>query len=177
MEIQKENKIKRRLIYDGRIFKIYRDDVQFPNKNKSVRELVEHSGGVSILAQNEEEKILLIKQYRYPIDEIIYEIPAGKIEAGEKAVECAKRELREESGYQAEKFIKLFEIFPTPGYSTEKIQIYKAENLKFVGQDLDEGEYLEVVPKNRIEITELLKRGKIKDSKTLIALMYYLGDY
>lgn len=177
MEIKKEKILKRETIYDGSILKLHRDQVQFPNQENAVREVVEHSGGVSVLAEIEADKLLLIKQYRYPVDEIIYEIPAGKLEAGEKPAVCAARELREESGYQAEKLSKLFEFFPTPGYSTEKIYIYQAEDLKFFGRDLDQGEYIEVVPKSRSEIRELLKAGKIKDSKTLIALMHYLGDF
>jgi ADP-ribose pyrophosphatase len=85
--------------------------------------------------------------------------------------------LREETGYSAKKFSKLFEFYPTPGYSTEKIYIYQAENLEFVGRDLEEGEYIEVVPKSKAELKELFQAGKIKDSKTLIAVMYYLGDF
>lgn len=177
MEIKKEKKTAGKTIYQGNILRLYRDEVEFPDKHKSAREVVEHSGGVSVLAENEEGKVLLIKQYRYPVDEVIYEIPAGKLEPEEEIVDCAERELREETGYQAEKFSKLFEFYPTPGYSTETIYIYRAENLKFVGLDLEEGEYIEVVPKTKTELTELLQSGKIKDSKTLIAVMYYLGDF
>lgn len=177
MEIKKEKKIVGETIYDGNILRLFRDEVEFPNQHKSAREVVEHSGGVSVLAENEEGKILLIKQYRYPVDEVIYEIPAGKLEIGEETVECAQRELREETGYQAQNFKKLFEFFPTPGYSTEKIYIYQAENLSFVGTDLEEGEYIEVVPKTKAELKQLFNEGQIRDSKTLIAVMYYLGDF
>lgn len=177
MEIKKEKKIVGETIYDGNILRLFRDEVEFPNQHKSAREVVEHSGGVSVLAENEEGKILLIKQYRYPVDEVIYEIPAGKLEIGEETVECARRELREETGYQAQNFKKLFEFFPTPGYSTEKIYIYQAENLSFVGTDLEEGEYIEVVPKTKAELKQLFNEGQIRDSKTLIAVMYYLGDF
>jgi len=177
MEIKKEIRTATKTIYEGNILKLYRDEVEFPNKHKSAREVVEHSGGVSVLAENEDGKILLIKQYRYPVDEVIYEIPAGKLEVDEEIEECARRELREETGYTAEKLSKLFEFYPTPGYSTETIYIYQAENLKFVGRDLEEGEYIEVVPKTKAELKELMQVGKIKDSKTLIAVMYYLGDF
>ncbi len=177
MEIKKEKKIAGKTIYNGNILRLFRDEVEFPDKHKSAREVVEHSGGVSVFAENEEGKILLIKQYRYPVDEVIYEIPAGKLEPDEDIEECAKRELREETGYNAERFTKLFEFFPTPGYSTETIYIYQAENLQFVGRDLEEGEYIEVVPKTKQELLELFEEGKIKDSKTLIAVMYYLGDF
>ena len=177
MKIQKEKKTSGKTIYKGNILRLYRDEVEFPDKHKSAREVVEHSGGVSVLAENEEGKVLLIKQYRYPVDQVIYEIPAGKLEPDENIVECAGRELREETGYTAQKFNKLFEFFPTPGYSTETIYIYRAENLKFVGRDLEEGEYIEVVPKTKSELRELFQAGQIKDSKTLIAVMYYLGDF
>lgn len=177
MEIKKERKIKGETIYSGNILRLFRDQVEFPNQHQSEREVVEHSGGVSVLAENKEGKVLLIKQYRYPVDKVIYEIPAGKLEAGEEIEVCASRELREETGYTAEKFSKLFEFYPTPGYSTETIYIYHAQNLNFVGRDLDEGEYIEVVPKSKKELKELFEAGKIKDSKTLIAVMYYLGDF
>lgn len=177
MEIKKERKIKGETIYSGNILRLFRDQVEFPNQHQSEREVVEHSGGVSVLAENKEGKVLLIKQYRYPVDEVIYEIPAGKLEAGEEIEVCASRELREETGYTAKKFSKLFEFYPTPGYSTETIYIYHAQNLNFVGRDLDEGEYIEVVPKSKKELKELFEAGKIKDSKTLIAVMYYLGDF
>lgn len=177
MEIKKEVKTAGRTIYDGNILKLFRDEVEFPDQHKSAREVVEHSGGVSVLAEDEDGKILLIRQYRYPVDEIIYEIPAGKLEPDEDVEECARRELREETGYEAEKISKLFEFYPTPGYSTETIYIYQAEGLKFVGRELEEGEYIEVVPKSREELKELFEAGKIKDSKTLIAVMHYLGDF
>lgn len=177
MEIKQEKKIARKNIYSGQIIDVYQDQVEFPNKKQSRREVVKHSGGVSIIAENEAGKVLMIKQYRYPVDEIIYEIPAGKLEAKETLLECAKRELREETGYTAQKFKKLFEFYPTPGYSSETIYIYQAQNLSFVGRDLDEGEYIEVVPKTKSELRELFQAGKIKDSKTLIAVMYYLGDF
>ncbi len=177
MKIKKEIKTAGKMLYEGNILKLYRDEVEFPNKHKSAREVVEHSGGVSVLAENDEGKILLIKQYRYAVDEVIYEIPAGKLEPDEDIAECARRELREETGYTAEKFNKLFEFYPTPGYSTETIYIYQAEDLKFVGTDLEEGEYIEVVPKTKDQLKELFEAGKIKDSKTLIAVMHYLGDF
>src|SRR6056297_172794 len=113
MKIKKEIKTAGEMLYEGNILKLYRDEVEFPNKHRSAREVVEHSGGVSVLAENEEGKILLIKQYRYPVDEVIYEIPAGKLEPDEDIAECAGRELREETGYTAEKFNKLFEFYPT----------------------------------------------------------------
>ncbi len=177
MEIKKEKRTSGKTIYEGNILRLYRDEVEFPDKHKSAREVVEHSGGVSVLAENEDGKVILIKQYRYPVDEVIYEIPAGKLELDEEPAECAARELREETGYSAQKFSKIFEFFPTPGYSTETIYIYQAEELNFVGRELEEGEYIEVVPKTRAELKELLQSGKIKDSKTLIAVMYYLGDF
>ena len=177
MEIKKEKKVSGETIYSGNILNLRRDEVEFSNNIKSVRELVEHSGGVSVLAENDEGKVLLIKQYRYPVEEVIYEIPAGKLEIAEKVVDCASRELREETGYQAEKFSELYRFYPTPGYSTETIYIYKAEGLSYVGPELEEGEYIEVVPKSRKELKELLKNGELKDSKTLIAVLHYLGDF
>ncbi|SFL15566.1 NUDIX domain-containing protein [Halanaerobium salsuginis] len=177
MKLEQEKCEQRKLIYQGNILKLFKDQVSFPDGNNSSREVVEHNGGVSVLAEDKSGKILLIRQYRYPVKEVIYEIPAGKLEIGEEVIECAARELQEETGYQAEKLEKLFEFYPTPGYSSEKIYIYQASNLSYVGQNLDEGEYIEVVPKTKTELLELFKAGKLKDSKTLIAVMYYLGDF
>jgi ADP-ribose pyrophosphatase len=176
MSIKKESKTAGEIIYPGNILKLHRDEVEFPDKHKSVREVVEHSGGVSVIAENDEGKVILIKQYRYPVDEVIYEIPAGKLEEDEEIAECAFRELREETGYQAKSMEEIFRFYPTPGYSTETIYIFKAEKLEYVGRELDEGEYIEVVPKSREELKELYKKGAIKDSKTLIAVMHYLGE-
>lgn len=176
MSIKKESKTSGEIVFSGNILKLHRDEVEFPDKQKSVREVVEHSGGVSVIAENDEGKVILIRQYRYPVDEVIYEIPAGKLEEDEEVAECALRELREETGYQAEKIEEIFRFYPTPGYSTETIYIFKAENLEYVGRELDEGEYIEVVPTSREELKELYKKGAIKDSKTLIAVMHYLGE-
>ncbi|MCC3143781.1 NUDIX hydrolase [Halanaerobium sp. Z-7514] len=176
MEIKQEQKVSGERIYSGNILNLNKDQVEFSNGLTSVREVVEHSGGVSVLAENEEGKVLLIKQYRYPVDEVIYEIPAGKLEIGEDLEECAARELREETGYQAEKFTELYKFYPTPGYSTECIYIFQAEKLSYVGRELEEGEYIEVVPKSKAELKELFKNGELKDSKTLISVMHYLGD-
>ncbi len=159
-------------IYDGRIISLRKDKILTENGAEQYREVVSHGGGAAILVVKD-GKILLEKQFRYPYKEIIREIPAGKRDKGEEFIETAKRELEEETGYRAENFIKLFEIYPTPGYTDEKIAIFKAEGLEKGEKHFDEGEDIisEWIPEE--EVFAMMERGEIKDAKTLVALLWY----
>ena len=121
-------------------------------------------------------KILLERQFRYPYGEILWEIPAGKRDKGEDYAETAKRELEEETGYIAEKLVKLFEIYPTPGYTNEVIGIFKAEGLKKGVLHFDEDEEITSgwIPEEKV--FEMIENGEIKDGKTLIALLWYKSE-
>ncbi len=166
-----EKTIKSEETYNGKVFKITKDDVELSDGYKTIREVVHHNGGVVIAAEID-NKIIMVKQFRYPIAQAIYELPAGKLDKqNESIIEAAKRELEEESGYIANDWQSLGFIWTTPGFCTEKLYLFKAQNLSFVGQHLDKGEILnyELIEKNKV--FEMIKTGEINDSKTISALM------
>lgn len=168
-----EKKISSRVEYDGRILKLEVDGVLLPDGTKSVRECVRHSGGAAVLFI-EDNKVALVRQYRYLYGKEIYEIPAGKVEKGEDPSAAALRELEEETGYRAE-VRHLLDIYPSPGYTDEVIHIYFAEGGKYVGQRTDEGEFLtcEFFPLE--EVKRMVESGEICDAKTVTAIYKYLA--
>lgn len=171
-----EKTVQKNYVYKGKILNLRNDDAELPNGKPCKREIIEHSGGACVLYV-ENGKVLLVRQYRYAYGESIYEIPAGKLEKGEDPRLSALRELEEETGVKAEKSQLLYVIYPTPGYTNEKIYIYRAYAGEKVDRHLDEGEFLDVewVPIEKVK--EMLKNGEIKDGKTVIALQaYFLSE-
>lgn len=168
----KEKTIESKVLYDGKILKLDLIDVELSDGKKSKREIVRHNGGCTILAKTQENKILLIKQYRKAFDEEVLELPAGKIEENEDPLECAKRELQEESGYLAKNIEKLGVILASPGYTSEKIHIFRATDLEYRPIDCDWDEHLEVFEMEEEEVNKLIKDGKITDGKTIAALHF-----
>lgn len=171
-----EKKISSRRIFDGKILKLDVDEVSLPDERSAFRECIRHSGGAAVLFLNE-GKIALVKQFRYLYGEELYEIPAGKLNEGERADVSAMRELEEETGYKAEKIIPLCRIYPTPGYTDEIIHIFYAEGGSFVGQNLDDGEFLgvEFIPFEKVG--EMVADGRIKDAKTIVAYYFYKDKF
>ncbi len=165
-----EKTLKSETIYKGKVITVLKDDVELSDGKKSLREVVRHSGGVVILALKE-DKILMVRQFRYPSKVTMLELPAGKLEYGEAPFPAAKRELEEETGYIAEKWTDLGFVLTSPGYSDEKLYLYKAENLKFVGCHLDDGEILEPLEFDKEQVFEMIKTGEISDAKTLCAIL------
>lgn len=158
-------------IYNGRVFKITRDDVELCDGYKSTREVVHHNGGVVIVAEKD-NKILFVQQYRYPTKEVLYELPAGKLDkCGENILCAAKRELEEETGYNAQNWEELGFIWTSPGFCSEKLYLFKATDLSFKGQHLDEGEILNYLAIEKEKVFEMIKNGQINDAKTICALM------
>lgn len=168
-----EKTLKETCLYKGKILNLKKDDIELPDGNLAIREYVEHSGGSAILCEKD-GKILLVRQFRYPYKEVIYEIPAGKLNVGEDPEEAAIRELEEEGGIKAERVVKMFDVYPTPAYTNEIIRIYRAEGLKETQVKLDEDEFLSAVWVDKEELKMMIKRGEIKDAKTLIALLAVL---
>ena len=166
-----ENTINTKDIYNGKIFKIKQDLVELPDGSTTTRDLLIHNGGVGVIAVNSEGKIPMVRQFRKGIEQVSLEIPAGKLELGENPETCGIRELQEETGYIAKKFEYLTKFSPTPAYCSEIIYIYKAEDLEFVGQNLDENEYLNVEFYTPDELVEMVKSGEIIDAKTMIAIL------
>jgi len=157
--------------FEGRIFTVHVDDVELPNGAKSKREIVEHNGGVGIIAVDKDKNVFVVNQYRVVFSEIVTEIPAGKVEKGEDPYDCGVRELEEETGYCAKKFEHLGTFYPTPGYCHEKINIYLATELYPTKQNLDEGEFLEVKKIPLDTLYDMVMQNKIYDAKTVVAVL------
>ena len=153
-----------------------RDQVRLPDGETAVREYLTHPGAVAILAILDDGRILLERQYRYPIAKACIEIPAGKLEVGEDALLCAKRELEEETGYSAKKWSYIRRIHPVISYSTEFIDIYLAEGLSPGNSHLDAEEFLDVFAAPLEQLIEWVEQGEISDVKTTIAV-YWLDRY
>ena len=167
-----EKTLNEEYIYQGRIIKVRRDEVELPNGHKSVREVVEHSGGVCVLPLTDKEEVIFVRQFRYPYKEVILEIPAGKRDHGEESpLECGKRELAEETGAKADKYTSLGELYPSPGYCGEVIYMFLATGLTFGNTDPDEDEFLNVEKIPFDKALDMVLAGEIKDSKTQCALM------
>lgn len=171
-DCMKEITLASERIYDGRILNLRRDKVQLSDGTESAREVVEHSGGVGVLAVWE-GKFVFVRQFRYPYGETVLEIPAGKLNRGENPMECGKRELSEETGLTSENLVDFGCIYPSPGYTNEKLYIYLALDLQKGEAHLDEGEFLNVEYYSEEEVKSMLKKGEIKDAKTVIALQKY----
>lgn len=170
----KEEKVSSRLVYEGKILSLYVDDVRLPDGKGSKRECVRHCGGAAVLFVKD-GKVALVKQYRYLYGKEIYEIPAGKMDKGEQPKASAQRELLEETGYRAE--IKhLLDIYPSPGYTDEIIHIFVAEGGEYVGEKLDEGEYLNCEFFTVDSVLKMIEDGEITDAKTVSAVYKYLFE-
>ncbi len=167
-----EKTLQKNYIYRGKIINLRCDDAILPDGRPCKREIVEHSGGASVLCVRE-GKVALVKQFRYAYGEAIYEIPAGKLNAGEDPFLAAKRELEEETGLVADRLVHRFTLYPTPGYTNEKIYIYEAEGVRAGAQHLDEGEFLNVEFVPVPEALCMVEDGTIKDAKTIVALLDY----
>lgn len=169
MNQEKELTISSKRIYEGKIIKLRVDTVELADQKYSKREIVEHPGGVGILVVHQ-NKILLVRQYRKPVDRMVTEIPAGKLDFQEDPFVCAERELREETGVLVESMTSLGSIFPSVGYTDEKIDLYFSDQLLSIGeQDLDEDEAVEVLWVDQLQFDEQLSQGLIQDAKTIAA--------
>ncbi len=166
-----EKRLSTEQIFDGRILHIRRDLVELPDGTQSVREVVDHPGGVCILALDEENQALLVSQFRYPYERVVRELPAGKLEYGEDPDAAAIRELKEETGAAPGEFRSLGELYPSPGYCGEIIRMYLARDLSFGEAHLDADEFLNL---ERIPFSQLVEQvlsGEIKDAKTIAAVL------
>lgn len=167
-----EKTVKQNTIYEGKVLNLRCDDVTLPDGKGAKREIVDHPGGACILCVRD-GKVALVRQYRYAYGEEFLELPAGKLHRGEDPKLAAMRELEEETGLIAEDLKKLLILYPSPGYSNEKIYIYEAIGVKEGRQHLDEDEFLSVIYLPVAEAVEKVKRGEINDSKTMAALLLY----
>ena len=162
--------MKTKTIYKGRLLHLVVGKKLLPNGYLARFEIIKHPGAALIVPFLAKDKIILLKQLRPVINSYIYELPAGTLNKNEPPLSCAKREIIEETGYTAEKFTKLGEIYPVPGYSTEKISIFKAEALTKKHRIPEQDEVIKNFEFNKKEIKKLFKSGKIIDAKTICAL-------
>lgn len=170
-----EETAEKRYVFKGRIINVRNDRITLPNGAESLRESVEHRGGVAVLAVDENGYVPIVRQYRYPLGRELWEIPAGKLEVGEQPDEAIHRELREETGLVAGSMTSLGMFYPTCGYSNEIIRLYLATDLTYVGAKPDDDEFLEI---KYVKIDELYKKclsGEIVDGKTLVAVLKYFA--
>lgn len=166
-----EKKINGRMLYDGRIIKLIRDDVLLPNGNTSDREVVLHPGGVCIAALTDDNQLLFVEQFRYPYGENVLELPAGKLEKGQDPLENGKRELLEETGAVGYSYMPLGCVYPSPGYLNEVIHLYFCR-VQSIGQSkCDEDEFLNVIKIPLSEAVEMVMNNRIADAKTQIAVL------
>ena len=157
--------------YRGKIIYVHKDEVSLPDGSASIREIVEHSGGVAIIPVDDDGNVWCVRQYRYAFQEHLLEVPAGKLEDGEDPLECAVRELGEETGFTAEKFTFLGELLPSPGYCRETLYLYLATGLKPGKAHLDPGEFLDVEHHTLDELTEMVMNNELTDAKTAMAVL------
>ena len=172
----REDLISSEDIYGGIFLKMKRDKVSLPDGEEAIREYLTHPGAVAILATLDDGRVLLERQFRYPINKACIEIPAGKLEASEDHLSCAKRELEEETGYTAKKWSFIRRIHPVISYSTEFIDIYLAEGLVPGSSHLDDEEFLDVFAAPLEQLIAWVEEGEISDVKTTISI-YWLDRY
>ena len=166
-----EKTLEKKSICKGRIINLRVDKVLLPNGREALREIVEHPGAVAVVPVLPDGRIVLVRQFRKPVEETLLEIPAGKLEEGEDARECALRELEEETGFRAGKLEKILEFFPSPGFSDECIHLFKATELQKCRKNTEADELIEEVFMSVSEILKLIQEDKIKDGKTIIGIL------
>jgi len=170
-----EKTTKSEEIYIGRVVHLRKDEVTLPNGKKSTREIVEHPGAVVILAQNNKDQLIMVRQFRKAVEQVLLELPAGTLEPSEKIIDCAYRELEEETGYRAKNWEKLFEFYSAPGFCNEKLTLFFASDLSKTKANTDHDEFIEVVEVDREKVFSLLQNHQIRDAKTLIGILWWLN--
>ena len=172
MEDLKEKKISSEKIFSGKLINLHLDQVELPNGKISTREWVDHPGAVCIVPILSNGEICLIRQFRYGPGKEFFEIPAGKLDKNENPLDCAYRELKEETGLVSRKVTFLANIYPAIGFSNEKMWLYLAQDLVQTARNLDEDEFLELVPTTLNNALDLLWSGKLTDAKTIIGILW-----
>ena len=167
-----ETQLSTKTVYKGRLLTVLEDEVRLPDGKQARREYVRHPGATAMVPMLDERTVVLVRQYRYPVSRHFYEIPAGKIDPGETPETTARRELREECGYEAADWRHLTTLHPCIGYSDERIELFLARDLTHVGHSPDEEEFLEVVPIALTEALAWIRDGKITDPKTVVGLLW-----
>ncbi len=160
-------------IYRGKIVALHVDTIQQASGRTTIREVVKHPGGVTAVPVLDDGRILLVRQFRYPIGKFILELPAGKLDSGQPPLETMARELEEEIGYQAGSLTYLCSFYTTPGISDELIHFFIARRLTPCPQRLEEGEHITVEAYSQEECLEMMRTGEIRDGKTILGILWY----
>lgn len=171
-----EKVIHDEVLFRGKVIELHHQQVELENGQLGDREVVRHKGAVAVLAEPEPNHLLFVTQYRTAPGEVLLEIPAGKLEEAESPLDCAKRELEEETGYRAGCIESLYEFYTSPGFADEKIHLFYATSLRAGLAQLDEDEFVRVHVFHRDEIVQRLRSQSIRDAKTLIAVLWWLRD-
>ncbi|BAI85868.2 pyrophosphatase [Bacillus subtilis] len=174
MKSLEEKTIAKEQIFSGKVIDLYVEDVELPNGKASKREIVKHPGAVAVLAVTDEGKIIMVKQFRKPLERTIVEIPAGKLEKGEEPEYTALRELEEETGYTAKKLTKITAFYTSPGFADEIVHVFLAEELSVLEEkrELDEDEFVEVMEVTLEDALKLVESREVYDAKTAYAIQY-----
>ena len=168
----KEHQVSSQLVFDGQILHLYYDNIRLPNGNPATREVIRHIGAVCVIPVTDDGMAVMERQYRYPIDRVVLEIPAGKLDSKEEDPEAAaRRELEEETGYTAKELIPLGMFYPACAYSDETIWMYLAKGLTKGARHLDEDEFLDVELIPLKDLAQQVLSGEIPDAKTQIAIL------
>jgi ADP-ribose pyrophosphatase len=174
MKHLEEKTIQKEKLFSGKVIDLYVEDVELPNGKTSKREIVKHPGAVAVLAVTDSNKIILVNQYRKPLERTIVEIPAGKLEKGEEPEYTALRELEEETGYTAKKLTKITAFYTSPGFADEIVHLFLAEELSVLEEkrELDEDEFVEVMEVTLEDALKLVETREVYDAKTAYAIQY-----
>ncbi|MGC8783929.1 MAG: NUDIX domain-containing protein [Armatimonadota bacterium] len=171
MKQLQEEVIHSERVFTGRVVNLRVDTIRLPNGRTSQREIVEHRGAVAIVPLLDDETVLMIRQFRLAVNEVLLEVPAGTLEPDEPPEMCAARELEEETGYRANTLRKLFSQYLAPGYSQEILHVFLAQHLEKTAQRMEEDENVEVVSMPLHRAVEMVLSGEIRDAKTIAALL------
>ncbi|CAG9622373.1 NUDIX hydrolase [Sutcliffiella rhizosphaerae] len=175
MDQLEEKTLHSEKLFEGRIIELYLEDVELPNGKTSKREIIKHPGAVAIIAITDENKMVMVRQYRKAMEKILVEIPAGKLEKGEKAMVTAKRELQEETGYTCDELEPLISFYTSPGFADELVHLFITKGLRKDTEEhqLDEDEFVELLEVTLEEALELIEKKDIYDAKTAYAVQYW----
>jgi len=168
----REKKLSSQKVFSGFLLNIYSDEVLLPDGTTGTREYALHPGAVTIIPFLKNGNVIIERQFRYPVGEVVLELPAGKIDAGEEPLASGKRELHEETGYISEKWTEITSFHPVSGYSNEVMHVFLAEDVTYKGGHGEEGEFVEVIDMPLEKAIDLIKCGEINDAKTLIGLFW-----
>jgi ADP-ribose pyrophosphatase len=167
-----ETRVSGETVFDGKLLDVRRDVVRLPDGRHATREYIVHPGAVTIIPLLDSGELVMERQYRYPLRRELVELPAGKIDPGESTLATAQRELLEETGYIASSWAYVTTIHPLCGYTDERIELWLARDLRHVGRQLDEGEFLETFTLPLVDAVEWVRSGRITDVKTIVGILW-----